>query len=84
MTTQNPQKERDAEYYNHGYHISPTYKLSPEKMPYYEMWVAARKIVERENPHTIIDLGCGPGHFGKLIYDSVIDKTLNVKNFYGI
>tara|TARA_X000000950_G_C13816028_1_gene619834 strand:+ start:387 stop:1010 length:624 start_codon:yes stop_codon:yes gene_type:complete len=79
----NKKKERDSKHYNLVYENSEIYCKEPEDIPmYYPMWKFARDIVGKAGCSNIVDLGCGPGHFAKvLINGGLFDET--IRKYYG-
>ena len=69
-------KYQGAEYYDKAY-SKGDYDVSPKEMElYYIIWTCALEditnYIKNENPSidTIVDLGCGPGHFPLLLTDN--------------
>lgn len=60
-------KELNSQYYNNVFKNSKTYSLNPEEMKHYKLWQPVAKYIEKNNKRLIIDLGCGPGHFARVI-----------------
>lgn len=79
MGRPNPDRERDNQYYDGCYKVNKTYVKHPKDIKaYYFLWKKAVNYL-LENPHKyVIDLGCGPSHFGRmLVSDNVkFDKYI--------
>ena len=73
-------KEFIAEEYNDIYKKVDAYTKDPEDVyQYIDMWRSALNILTKENAKNIIDLGCGPGQFAKLI-----EKNIKINQYIGI
>jgi SAM-dependent methyltransferase len=63
-------KERSKEWYDAIYQDntqkSGTYSQEPEKSQYYQVWQKTIDIIKEKNLSAVLDIGCGPGQFGKL------------------
>lgn len=66
--------ERDSSYYDKIYATSKEYQKPYTESAYYELWKKAMELI----PKTvgITDLGCGPGQFAKMLFDSGYDKYI--------
>jgi SAM-dependent methyltransferase len=53
-----------SEYYDKVFSETPHYQGSPEKSPYYPLWMVA--INSMKGYLRVLDAGCGPGQFGEL------------------
>lgn len=57
-------------YYDRIYNHSNVYKLPALSIPFYNsLWLKSASIAQQVNPKTIIELGCGPGHFSTILQD---------------
>lgn len=65
--------EKDSDFYDEVYlrgGVNSKYLLeSSEVTIYYEIWKVASDYIHNNNITTVIDFGCGPGHFSTLIND---------------
>lgn len=59
--------EQKAEWYNDTYKDNIEYKKEPEQSIYYPVWEKALSLINNER---IIDFGCGPGQFARLMIKS--------------
>ena len=79
----NKKKQRDSRHYNLVYEGSEVYCKEPEDIPqYYPMWSAAGDIVSKAGCGTLVDLGCGPGHFAKVLINKGVINDI-VKKYHG-
>lgn len=61
-------KERDSNHYDLAYSVSVAYKKEPEEIvEYYKMWKSGAQKLMSKGPDTVIDLGCGAGHFARVL-----------------
>ncbi|MFA5419975.1 MAG: class I SAM-dependent methyltransferase [Bacteroidales bacterium] len=63
--------EKSKKWYDDAYHanvikLGATYMKEPESTHYYPMWCKVIQIIKESGYKAILDLGCGPGQFGKL------------------
>ena len=63
--------EKNKHWYNRVYEASSkdkksTYMSQPEKTYYYETWRKVVEIIQAKGYRAVLDIGCGPGHFGKM------------------
>lgn len=56
--------EQDHKWYNEAYKASVEYRKEPEDSMYIEVWNKALSLIKNER---ILDFGCGPGQFAKLL-----------------
>jgi 2-polyprenyl-3-methyl-5-hydroxy-6-metoxy-1,4-benzoquinol methylase len=56
--------EKDSLWYDEAYNQSAEYRKEPEDSIYYHVWKGAIKLIKNER---IVDFGCGPGQFAKLL-----------------
>lgn len=56
--------EQEKEWYNKAYDNSEEYRKEPEDSIYYHIWKKALSLINNER---IVDFGCGPGQFAKLL-----------------
>jgi len=62
--------ERDAKYYDKLYQVDDNSYMEPYTASiYYPMWLKVAALIP-DNAGAILDLGCGPGQFGNLIWDT--------------
>jgi SAM-dependent methyltransferase len=72
-------KERNSDHYNLAYSVSKAYGKEPEDIiEYYEMWMAGAERVLSRLPDTVVDIGCGAGHFARVLEK----RELNLE-YYG-
>jgi SAM-dependent methyltransferase len=72
-------KEKNSEYYDRVYSREDSpYMLPPNELElYYAMWKEAAAIIGREErrfvknrwKRNVVDIGCGPGHFARVLID---------------
>lgn len=80
-------KEKDSAYYDSVYSRdnSPYLGMPEELEAYYPTWSRAASFIcrfsERKGPVKIIDIGCGPGHFAKVLEEKGFFKR-NSSNLY--
>jgi SAM-dependent methyltransferase len=79
---ENKEAELDSGHYDTVYSLSKVYSKDPEHTPYFKMWSAAADIVSKLGGSTIVDLGCGPGHFPKVLIDREI-LGFDIKKYFG-
>jgi len=56
--------EKSNNWYDNAYNKSEEYRKEPEDSIYYHIWKAAISLIKNER---IVDFGCGPGQFAKLL-----------------
>jgi len=64
-----PWGERLADWYDAVYKRSPEYRRHYTESMYYFLWTVVVDRMTRSRVNRILDLGCGPGQFGALLYD---------------
>ena len=82
-------KEKDSIYYNKVYSRegSPYLGAPKDLEVYYEVWLRAAKIIcsykNIEGAIKIIDIGCGPGHFPKVLDQEGFFKKKSKNLYFG-
>lgn len=77
------EKEKNSNYYDRVYSTSKVYIKNPEEIDeYFSLWTTAADIISKSEYDSIIDLGCGPGHFAKVILDKNI-LGRSVSKYFG-
>ncbi len=61
--------EQPPEYYDDLFQTSPGYSLPYTQSHYYFLWSVIADRLVTANARQILDVGCGPGQFAKLLYD---------------
>ena len=62
-------EEKNSAHYDNAYNITKAYHGEPEEFEsYYPMWLTAASKICLINGANVVDLGCGPGHFCKTLY----------------
>jgi len=69
---------KDKNWYNEAYQGTLAYHIHYTKSNYYFLWTVVLDRIKRYKYKSIIDLGCGPGQFGSLLFDNGIEKYLGV------
>lgn len=74
-----PKPDKDASFYDDLYLINQTNAKTYKESIYYLGWEYAQKILSAyKKPVCVLDIGCGTGDFGKMLYEK------NIKNYLGI
>ena len=80
---ENKARERGSDHYNSLYSKSKVYTKSPEDIgPYFPLWSAAADIISEMEGGVVVDLGCGPGHFPRLLLDRAILGS-KIRRYFG-
>ncbi|MFA5599027.1 MAG: class I SAM-dependent methyltransferase [Phenylobacterium sp.] len=69
-------KQKDCNWYNNAYKKLVEYNKQPEKSGYYPIWFQAMSWINEDAK--ILDLGCGPGQFAKLLHKNGKNYVLGV------
>ena len=64
-----PTREKPAEWYDSVYESSAEYNKHYTKSVYYFLWTVVVDRMMRCRVARVLDLGCGPGQFGAMLYD---------------
>jgi ubiquinone/menaquinone biosynthesis C-methylase UbiE len=64
-----PWGEKTAEWYNTMYESKFEYHKHYTESGYYFLWTIIAERMKRKGVRRILDLGCGPGQFGSMLYD---------------
>ncbi len=70
-------KEKDQQFYNEVYNYggwNETYFKHYSETLYFPVWSKALELIKQINSPNIIDIGCGPGQFAKLLFDNNLFK----------
>lgn len=70
-------KEKNSDFYNKAYESggwNETYFKHYSETHYYEIWLKALEIIKAIDKPNIVDIGCGPGQFAKLLFDNGIEE----------
>ncbi len=59
--------EQQVKWYDEAYRVSVEYKKEPDNCRYYPIWNKAVSLIKDEG---VIDFGCGPGQFAKLLLNN--------------
>jgi SAM-dependent methyltransferase len=62
-------EEKTAEWYDAVYQHSAKYARHYSESGYYFMWTVIADRLRRQGVRRILDLGCGPGQFARLLHD---------------
>jgi len=74
--------EEKADHYDRVYASSKVYCKTPEELEgtaFYNLWKHATEKCKADNCLNIVDIGCGPGHFPKLLQST----HKNIQNYWG-
>ncbi|HAR84091.1 MAG TPA: hypothetical protein DCR69_00005, partial [Clostridium sp.] len=74
-------KEENSDFYNMAYQSggwNETYFKHYSETHYYEIWLKALELIKKVDKPNIVDIGCGPGQFAKLLLDN------GIKDYRGI
>lgn len=74
-------KEENSDFYNIAYQSggwNETYFKHYSETHYYEIWLKALELIKKVDKPNIVDIGCGPGQFAKLLLDN------GIKDYRGI
>ena len=69
---------KNNRWYDNAYKNTPAYHVHYTDSNYYFIWNVIMDRIKRFNANSIIDLGCGSGQFGSLLFDN------GIKNYLGI
>lgn len=73
--------EKESEFYDRLFErggLDQTYFKHYSETFYFEIWSQAVQLIKKINNPNIIEIGCGPGQFANLLFDS------NIKKYQGI
>lgn len=78
--TAKPEKgmQRDASWYDTAFKASKLYKLRYCDTPYYAIWCVIADRLRMLGARSVLDIGCGPGQFARLVLDR------GISNYCGI
>lgn len=69
---------QEAEYYNKVYKDSPVYNNHYTASPYFNLWLNILPLLKSHKNRYIVDIGCGPGQFGQMLYDNGFKKYIGM------
>lgn len=62
--------EQSADFYDEAYASRKAYHVHYTSSPYYFLWCVIIDRLRDSKPQSILDIGCGPGQFARLLNDS--------------
>lgn len=77
----NPSKERDSKFYDDAYSKQGNYQEHYTKSVYFFIWSVIIDRIRSSGVSDVLDLGCGPGQFAQMLYESNLDLNYSGLDF---